>query len=248
MFEKLSSKQEFNPTKLGIWVNPCYLIRRTISQAIRENAFHLKGKILDYGCGSRPYEAFFDATEYVGVDLEASGHPSDRKKADIFFDGTYLPFAENEFDGVIASEVFEHVFNLQVCLKEIHRVLKPGGRLLITCPFVWQLHEEPYDFARYTPYALTMILERAGFKILIIEQKGTPVEVIGQMFIHELLPSIFRPIRRRPFRRLHSLLNATITGLVFGTCSLLARFSTTRNKLYLSNVLVVEKTNLVPTA
>jgi SAM-dependent methyltransferase len=238
-YNKLRQAQEFNPTKLGMLMNSCYLIRRTISQAIRENSSNLRGKVLDYGCGSRPYEHFFKDSEYIGVDIETSGHPSERKCADYYFNGTDLPFKNDEFNGVLASEVFEHVFNLQICLKEINRVLKPGGKLLITCPFVWPLHEEPYDFARYTPYAIRQELEAAGFKITKIEQLGTPIEVIIQLWVIEILPVLTRPFRW--FRRLEQIINLLLLGFSNFTACLLSKFYSTPSKTYLTNLVIVEK-------
>lgn len=239
MFESKVSDQEFNPTRLGILVNQCYLIRRTISEAIKENSSNLNGKILDYGCGSKPYKRFFESTSYIGVDIETSGHPTSRKHADVFFDGINLPFQNDEFDGVLASEVFEHVFELHECLTEIARVLKPGGYLLATCPFVWPLHEKPYDFARYTPWALQKLLEEAGFNIIKIERRGKSIEALGQIFIIELLPKIlkillfWKPIRRR--------LENPIMGFVTLTCRILARLQTAEPDFYLTNLVVAEK-------
>lgn len=239
MFEKLASSQEFNPTRAGIWVNPCYLIRRTISEAVQENGPYLKGKILDYGCGSKPYEQFFESTSYIGVDIETSGHPASGKQADVFFDGTNLPFEDEEFDGVLASEVFEHVFNIHACLSEIARVMKPGGFLLATCPFVWPLHEQPYDFARYTPWALQQLLREAGFNIIKIERRGKPVEALGQIFIIELLPKILRILLF--YKPIRNILEKPIVAFATLICRAVARLQTAEPDFYLTNLVVAQK-------
>lgn len=238
------SDQEFNPTPEGKWSNICYLIRKIISEAIQKHSNKLSGRILDYGCGSMPYKRFFYSSEYVGVDIEVSGHPEEMKKADVYFDGINLPFDDSSFDGVLASEVFEHVFDLKACLKEIHRVLKPGGKMLVTCPFVWPLHEQPYDYARYTPHALEHLFKGAGFNILVSEKGGTPIEVIGQMIIYEILPVALGGMRlpgriARPASRF-------LQGTIAGASTFLSRFSRfsppqDARRLYLTNTVVVEK-------
>lgn len=230
-------RQAFDPDCRGLLFNPLYLIRRYIAKAIKENASHLNGGvIIDYGCGSKPYESFFQCDQYIGVDVETSGHPASGKKADVFFDNGRMPFDDAFADGVLASEVLEHVFDLRGCLRDIHRVLKPGGKLLATCPFVWPLHEEPYDYARYTPYALERELQSAGFKIIKLEQKGRPIEVLGQMWIVEILPALLPPIPK-----ISRVLSMLISGAVILCCRLLASFGKSKSKLYLSNVILAEK-------
>ncbi|MBK8496718.1 MAG: methyltransferase domain-containing protein [Chitinophagaceae bacterium] len=82
-----------------------------------------------------------------------------------------MPFDNDQFDAVFSSEVFEHIFNLEEILPEINRVLKPGGKLLFTCPFAWPEHEIPYDFARYSSFGIKAVVERQGFTV--IEQYKT---------------------------------------------------------------------------
>lgn len=191
-----------------------------------------------------PYKSLFKATEYVGVDIEISGHPDDKKTADVYFDGINLPFEEGSFDGVLASEVLEHVFTIDACLKEIFRVLKPGGRVLATCPFVWPLHEQPYDFARYTPHALKHLVEQVGFKIVLSERRGTPIETIGQLLIVEIVPRVINGLPGPG--RLRAQLGVFLTGSIAGACRWFAGFKSFVNSqessnLYLSNVIVLEK-------
>jgi ubiquinone/menaquinone biosynthesis C-methylase UbiE len=144
------NKEQFDPSfVLGIWINPFFVIRRGLITGVGSISKHMKGgKLLDVGCGSKPYERMFEVEKYVGIDLEVSGHDHSFSKIDKFYDGKTIPFEEDFFDNVFCSEVFEHVFNIEELLDEIHRVLKPGGKLGFTCPFVWDEHEQPYDFAR----------------------------------------------------------------------------------------------------
>jgi SAM-dependent methyltransferase len=163
-----------------------YLIRRGLYHGIALHAGMLTGRMMDFGCGQKPYRRLFsNVTEYVGVDFEGEGHSHHDEQIDVFYDGKTIPFPDNNFDSVLSTEVFEHIFNLEEVLKEIHRVMRPGAKLLFTCPFVWGLHEVPVDFARYTPYAIRHLLERNGFKVLSVEKTGNALEAINQLRILE---------------------------------------------------------------
>lgn len=176
--------ESFRPTWLGIASNPFYLIRRGLFLAVNEQATKLSGTVLDFGCGSRPYESLFTrATCYIGLDTPISGHDHAGSRVDVLYDGRTLPFAAAAFDGVVSFEVFEHVFEPDAALDEIRRVLKPQGHLLLTTPFAWDEHEQPYDYARYTSFGLQHLLRRNGFEVLELKKTTTYVRAIGQVLI-----------------------------------------------------------------
>lgn len=236
IFKRSREANEFIPTRIGIALNPSYLIRRGLACAIREKAAPMKGRLLDFGCGARPYESLFDVEEYIGLDIEVSGHPSEGKRPDIFYDGKTIPLADSSVDHVFAAEVFEHVFNPVELFREILRVLKPGGTFLMTCPFVWPLHEEPYDFARYTPFALESVLSEAGFQSISTEKAGHPVEAILQP---GLIYTISFIVPRIPI--LGGAMRAALCGLFNGCARLLSKVLPNDGKLYLSNIVFATK-------
>lgn len=158
-----------------------YFIRKGLLAGIQKYSPDLNGKLLDFGCGSKPYQLLFNVDEYVGLDFEKTGHDHSNEQIDVFYDGKTIPFTDSHFDSVLCSEVAEHLFNLPESLTEINRVLKKGGKLLLTCPFVWGEHEAPYDYARYTQFALKDLLEKNGFSIVSYEKKGNFIEAITQM-------------------------------------------------------------------
>ena len=177
-------KEEFLTTPLSIAINPVYIIRNGLFKSISQIAPILRGDILDFGCGSKPYESLFkNANSYIGVDIKVSGHIHTESKIDLFYDGKTLPFSEGRFDAVVCFEVFEHVFNIEEVLAEINRVLKPNGQLLISIPFVWEEHEIPFDFARYTSYGISQILKKSGFQVVDFKKTTTYFLAVGQMFI-----------------------------------------------------------------
>ncbi|MGE5500015.1 MAG: class I SAM-dependent methyltransferase [Syntrophothermus sp.] len=79
-----------------------------------------------------------------------------------------LPFKSRAFDSAVSFQVMEHLPEPLEFLKENFRVLKPGGYLLITTPFMWGEHEAPYDFYRYTRYGLKYLAEKAGYEVVSI--------------------------------------------------------------------------------
>lgn len=67
-----------------------------------------------------------------------------------FYDGETIPFENNSFDSIVSTKVLEHLFTIYELLEEFYIVLKPNGKAVITTPFMWEEHEIPYYFARYT--------------------------------------------------------------------------------------------------
>ncbi len=181
--KKIYRREQFYPSYLlGIWIHPAFIVRRGLINGVRElSSFCQEGKLLDVGCGSKPYEDLFTVDEYIGIDIEVSGHNHSSSKVDKFYDGKTIPFEDEYFDNAFSSEVFEHVFNIDELLREINRVLRQGGRLCFTCPFVWYEHEQPYDFARYTSFAVEHLLATNGFKLVKLEKSTSFVETIMQM-------------------------------------------------------------------
>lgn len=191
MLEALKNRlrrEEFLITPLSIVINPAYIIRNGLFKSISNIAPTIKGDILDFGCGSKPYESLFkNAKSYVGVDIKVSGNNHENSKIDFFYDGKNLPFPSDHFDAVVCFEVFEHVFNIEEVLVEIRRVLKPGGLLLVSIPFAWDEHEIPYDFARYTSYGIKHIFQNNKFEVVELEKTTTYVLAVCQMFIAYLV-------------------------------------------------------------
>jgi SAM-dependent methyltransferase len=189
MIKKLADKllkfyknQLFDPGISGIFINPFYFLRKGLSRGIKKYAYHLNGKMLDFGCGSKPYKKLFKVKEYIGVDVIYKGHSHEKEPIDIYYDGKILPFKNEAFDSLFSSEVFEHIFDLDLILSELRRVLKKEGSALFTVPFVWDEHEKPYDFGRYSSFGITYLLEKHGFQILSIEKSTKFLETIFQLF------------------------------------------------------------------
>lgn len=172
--------QQYEPGAAGQLVNPFYFARRGLHAGLGEFLPGLAGDVLDVGCGRKPYRHLTRATRYVGVDIDT---PATRAlaAADHYYDGRTLPFAAASFDAVLCSQVLEHVFIPVEFLREIHRVLRPGGVLLLTTPFAWDEHEQPQDFGRYSSFGLKDLLQRAGYVVEVQRKTCADFRAIVQL-------------------------------------------------------------------
>ncbi len=153
-----------------------YLVRTSIKKALDENLPNFNGKMLDAGCGKMPYRAYIKnnskITEYIGLDIESALVYEKGVQPDFTWNGITMPFENDSFDTCMATEVLEHCPEPEVFLKEVYRVLKPGGVLFFTVPFLWNLHETPHDEYRYTPFSLERHFKNSGFTQIEIKATG----------------------------------------------------------------------------
>jgi len=229
------SSQQYHPGFGGLFVNPFYFARRGLYEHISELAPKISGKILDVGCGQKPYQQLFNATSYTGLEIDT---PDNRKnkKADFFYDGTLFPFADGEFDGVIMNEVFEHVFTPDSFLSEVNRVLKVEGTLFMTLPFVWDEHEQPFDFARYSSFGIRSLLERHEFTI--IEQRKSMPDI---RVIFQLINAYIFKVTVSQNKYLNMLLTLILMAPFNIIGEILAKVLPKNEDLYLDNIILAKK-------
>jgi SAM-dependent methyltransferase len=146
---------------------------RLILGAVERALAHFNGEVLDVGCGHMPYKSLIlsersRATRFVGMDLPSPNY----EMPDLLWDGSVIPLPDSSVDSAMLTEVLEHCPDADAVLREVNRVLRPGGFLFLTLPFIWPIHEVPHDEFRYTPYSLKRILEQAGFPGPSIEATG----------------------------------------------------------------------------
>ena len=158
-----------------------YFILEDIKQAVKQ---HAHGALLDVGCGNKPYEQLIapSVTSYIGCDVIQSS----ANAVDVLCPANELAFGNDSFDTVFSTQVIEHVADHQGMVKEAFRVLKPGGYAIFTAPFAWELHEEPYDFFRFSKHGLNDIFRRHGFEITLIKNNGGKWAAIFQLWMNVL--------------------------------------------------------------
>lgn len=129
-------------------------------------------RVLDAGAGEGAYEGHFSGHRYVGLDLGIGDQKWDYTKLDVLGDLRSLPFADGVFDGALNIVTLEHVREPREVLRELARVLKPQGRLLLVVPHAWEVHQHPHDFFRYTKYGVEELARSAGLLVVSMEAGG----------------------------------------------------------------------------
>lgn len=160
-----------NPESFWGLFNENYLSKKTLYQNLKLFLPKLKGNILDVGCWTKPYKSLAtNCTSYIGLEYDTKEETlndfNNKKIADYYYDGETFPFEDESFDNVFSSQVLEHVPNPERIIYEMSRVLKKDGLILLSIPFVFPEHMQPYDFYRYTTFGIKNLLEKNNFKIL----------------------------------------------------------------------------------
>jgi len=155
------------------------VVRKYLARAIP----YLTGRLLDIGCGHKPYQEMIRCREYIGMEM------TDKFKPDIVGDVRNMHmFESNTFDSILSNQVLEHIDNVGQALREMQRVLKPGGYCVLTAPFIARLHGLPHDYWRFSISGLRYLLEKSGFKVEVIEAMGgyfTTLYYLRQFFVYE---------------------------------------------------------------
>lgn len=155
----------------------------------QKKLFTSSARILDIGGKKKNKRGLFDIGRYNSevkyVNIDRTTEP------DIVSDATMIPLPENSFDIVIMGELLEHVPEPLLVLKEAYRLLKSGGTALISVPFLYPVHADPYDFGRYTEYFWQENLAKLGFKNIKVEKHGSIFAIMALMVQH-----IFRAKKR----------------------------------------------------
>jgi SAM-dependent methyltransferase len=152
----------------------------------------VSGTVVDVGCGVQPYRQLFsDRVRYIGID-SADTLATFRVEAPdtVYYSGDRWPLESGLADFVLCTETLEHVAEPDVFLSEMHRVLKPGGRAILTVPFAARWHFIPHDYWRPTPSGLDNVLRKAGFTNIGVYGRGNQLTVAcykGMGFVFSLL-------------------------------------------------------------
>jgi SAM-dependent methyltransferase len=155
------------------------------------------GDLLDIGCGAQVYRALIPPhVNYQGVDTADAKSRFGYAVPDThYFSGDDWGVADASFDTALCTEVLEHIENPAAFLSRAARCLRPGGLLVLTVPFAARWHFIPYDYWRYTPASLKILLAAAGFEDVFVAGRGNPLTVACYKVITLNLALLFGPGR-----------------------------------------------------
>jgi SAM-dependent methyltransferase len=219
------------------------ILRQEIEACIVSYATPARGtaKAVDIGCGGQPFRELLQQVgySYCGVDVNPDGGPL----ADVLW-AADDPIPEElsrkgPFDFLLCTEVIEHIADWHAVFANFELLLAPSGRALITAPFVYQLHEEPYDFWRPTLHAIDHHARGAGFHPLYRKAAGDPWDVLATVLATcRFLPSSTRLGDRALSKAIRIVSQFMHRAVLRG--KLRSRVQV-EAPLYLSNVVVLEK-------
>jgi len=143
-------------------LHPQWLVLRVDAEQKAWVTRMARGVVLDVGSADGHVRAWVPNCDYIALDYPTTVHTMYGTRPDVFADGAALPFADECIDTVLLLEVLEHVGDAPTVLASIARVLKPGGLLLLSVPFLYPLHDAPHDYRRYTAPGLEAAVRATG--------------------------------------------------------------------------------------
>ena len=112
------------------------------------------------------YESLFDCKEYIKMDIKKNNN------IDVVGRAERIPFEDSRFNSIVCTQVLGDVKNIHKAVEEFYRVLKTDGIVLLTESLIDEMHDEPKDYWRFTKFGLRHLFKNAGFKIIVINQRG----------------------------------------------------------------------------
>ncbi len=149
--------------------------------------------VLDAGAGEGKYREYFSHCRVIGVDNCVGDSSWDYSSLDVVGDIHLLPFKNETFDAIISIVVFEHLKNPFKAMRELSKVLKKDGTMLVVFPFVWELHQEPYDFFRFSEYGFKELATQAGLTVVKLKKLGCFFRVL-----HYMTASLVKESKKNP--------------------------------------------------
>ena len=157
--------------------HPQWLAYLKKEQNFKEIGKKARGLILDIGCGDKTLRSYISPqASYRGLDYYSTGKKTQHVMPDIWGDAQKLPVADRSIDSVILVNVLDDLPDPDQCVKEISRILKPHGVFVLQAPFLYPLHDSPFDFHRWTLQGLRNLVTKYGFTILEEKSFGQPTE------------------------------------------------------------------------
>lgn len=159
------------PKKILAWLDP---VQDLIEQEVRRTAEGLREDqiVLDAGAGEGRHRRVFTRGRYVGLDAGCGDKTWDYSGLDILGDLLRIPLRDASVDAVLCMVVLEHTIDPKAVILEFARVLKPGGSLSMVVPFLWEEHQAPHDYYRFTRHGTRALFGSSPFRLDMISPMG----------------------------------------------------------------------------
>ena len=196
---------------------------------------------LDVGCGEQPFRPLLESLGYQYLSLDVDQNAAGTVDFIGAIDEPLPPelTSHGPFQLVLCTEVLEHVADWDCAFMHLSRLVAKHGKLVITCPHFYQLHEEPYDFWRPTPHALRFYAKRSNLRVVSLDAVGTGWDVLGTL----LANCYAQPVDKRFLSRLASRTVSELRRYTFALLRgrYLQRLVRLQSSLYLSNIAILER-------
>lgn len=201
--------------RLREFIEAAPLERASIYHFVAEQAGLLPvgSRVIDIGAGEAPYRELFDDHRYVTLDRAETPHSGG---VDMYGSVDSIPAEDGSFDAVVCTQVLEHVPEPLQALHEFRRVLRRGGVMIATVPFLWEEHEIPFDYYRYTRYGIEHLLSRAGFGDVDVRPRTDCFTTVAQIlrnacWVMGSAPDGMDPLRQEARTALEEMAEAILT-------------------------------------
>lgn len=151
-------------------------------------------KLLDAGAGESQYADLFVHCETIGMDLAVGNQEWDYSGLDVVGDLHAIPLRNGSVDAVLCTVTLEHLHSPWQAMAEMGRVTRQGGKGFFVVPFMWELHQEPHDYYRYSPHGFRFLAERSGFGVDEVRPMGGLFRVLHYRFASLLKHAVRRPL------------------------------------------------------
>jgi SAM-dependent methyltransferase len=218
-------------------------IEQTLTATLKSLAPHDRC-VIDVGCGNQPFRPFIErlGADYCSFDVVQNATESVDHIAPL--DAENLPpgLHGSSFNLVLCTEVLEHVYDWRAAFANLYRLTRPGGVVILTCPFFWPLHEQPHDFWRPTTFAIRHAAEAAGFTVAQEKLGGGIWDVIGTALGHARISCPALGVLGPPFALAASVIKRLIVMLLRrGWVQRFVRMECVHSPFYLSNLFVLRR-------
>jgi ubiquinone/menaquinone biosynthesis C-methylase UbiE len=167
-------------------LHPQFIMKTHTNSWIKYSPKYLKGNLIDIGCGRMQYKSKIKKyiSSYTSLD-----HPNISKlykkgeKVDIIADAHKIPVKDKTYDSALMLQVLEYMENPPKVLSEVSRIMKKNSYLILTCPFLYPIHDYPFDRYRFTDIELKDLLQKEKFKVTKIIAQGGFIEFWIQSFL-----------------------------------------------------------------